>query len=75
MVRPTFQILALTYSGNERMLLGIPKKDFSTHPMAGVLGAPLEAGENMYTRLQKRYRNYDNKAVTETDDDYFPTAL
>ena len=48
--------------------MSIPKKDSSTHPLAGVLGATLEAGENMYTQLQNRYINYTPQ--NETDQDY-----
>ena len=50
------------------MVLNIPEEDSSTNPLAGVLGAPLEAGENMYTNLQKRYIDY---RLGETDQDYF----
>ena len=36
-------------------MLSVPDEAHLTHPQAGVLGAPLEAGENMYIDLQKRY--------------------
>ena len=51
------------------MVLNIPEEDSSSNPLAGVLGAPLEAGENMYTSVQKRYIDY--VAKKETDEDYF----
>ena len=53
--RPAFRDVVLTLVGSEQMVLNIPEVDSSTNPLAGVLGAPLEAGENMYTDLQKRY--------------------
>ena len=53
--RPAFRDVVLTLSGSEEMVLNIPEEDSSTNPLAGVLGAPLEAGENMYSQLQRRY--------------------
>ncbi len=70
-VRPGFRDVVLTLVGNEEVVLSIPEEDSSTHPLAGVLGALLEAGENMYTRLQKRYIDQVHKAGAETDTDYF----
>ena len=40
---------------NDQSLLDIPEEDRSSHPQAGVLGASLEAGENMYQDLQSTY--------------------
>ena len=54
-IRPAFRDIVLTLVGSEQMVLNIPEEDSSSNPLAGVLGAPLEAGENMYTDLQKRY--------------------
>ena len=54
-LRPAFRDIVLTLVGSEQMVLNIPEEDSSTNPLAGVLGAPLEAGENMYTGVQKRY--------------------
>ncbi len=53
--RLCFRDIVLTLIGNEKMVLSIPEKDSSTHPLAGVLGAPLETGENMYIQLQNTY--------------------
>ena len=53
------------------MVLNIPEEDSSSNPLAGVLGAPLEAGENMYTGVQKRYIDYVHVAKKETEEDYF----
>ena len=53
------------------MVLNIPEEDSSTNPLAGVLGAPLEAGENMYSELQKRYKEFYHGYQVETDGDYF----
>ena len=39
----------------DKNILVIPEKDLTTHPQAGVLGTSLEAGEGMYTDLQKTY--------------------
>ena len=54
-LRPAFRDVVLTLVGSEQMVLNIPEEDSFSNPLAGVLGAPLEAGENMYTDLQKRY--------------------
>ena len=53
--RPSFRDIVLTLVGSEEMVLNIPEEDSSTDPLAGVLGAPLEAGENMYSELQRMY--------------------
>ncbi|XP_064386574.1 ephrin type-A receptor 3-like [Halichondria panicea] len=53
--RPGFRDIVLMLVGSEKMVLSIPKEDSSTNPLAGVLGAPLEAGKNMYSQLQNRY--------------------
>ena len=71
MVRPSFRDIVLTLVGSEEMVLNIPEEDSSTNPLAGVLGAPLVAGEGMYLELQRRYLNYRQRAGVETDYDYF----
>ena len=53
--RPGFRDIVLMLVGSEKMVLSIPEEDSSTNPLAGVLGAPLEAGKNMYSQLQNRY--------------------
>ena len=60
----------LTLVGSEKMVLNIPEEDSSTNPLAGVLGAPLEAGENMYSELHQRYKEFHNGSQVETDGDY-----
>ena len=67
--RPSFRDIVITLNGSKEKVLNIPEEDSSTNPLAGVLGAPLEAGENMYSELQKRYVDYSSRKVT--DDDYF----
>ncbi|XP_064386563.1 probable LIM domain-containing serine/threonine-protein kinase DDB_G0287001 isoform X2 [Halichondria panicea] len=71
--RLVFRDVVLTLVGSEKMVLSIPEEDSSTNPLAGVLGAPLEAGKNMYSQLQNRYIDYFHGAATasETDGDYF----
>ncbi len=54
--RPAFRDVVLSLARGEEMILNIPEEDSSTNPLAGVLGAPLEAGENMYSQLQSRYQ-------------------
>ena len=66
-----FRDIVLTLSGNEKIVLTIPNKDSSTNPLAGVLGAPLEAGEKMYSELQRRYVDVHHENQVETDGDYF----
>ena len=36
-------------------MTSIPLEALDSHPLAGVLGSPLEAGENMYLDLQSQY--------------------
>ena len=58
--RPSFRDIVLTLVGSEEVVLNIPEEDSSTDPLAGVLGAPLEAGEGMYSELFKRYLDADD---------------
>ena len=43
-------------------MLSIPPKALDTHHLTGIIGSPLEAGENMYIDLRDKY--------LETDYDY-----
>ena len=53
--RPKFSDLALILVSDRKEVLVIPQEDINTHQLAGVLGAPLAAGERMYIDLQNRY--------------------
>ena len=53
--RPNFQGIMLVLLMQDRQILSIPEEDLSTHPLAGTVGAPLEAGEKMYQKLQMTY--------------------
>ncbi|KAL5486806.1 hypothetical protein EMCRGX_G019336 [Ephydatia muelleri] len=55
--RPQFRDIHLSLSQNDEHVLKIPDEALQTHPQAGILGAPLEAGENMYINIQKTYVN------------------
>ena len=43
--RPNFEGIMLVLLMQDRLILSIPEEDLSTHPLAGTIGAPLEAGE------------------------------
>ena len=62
-----FRDIVLALSGNEKVVLTIPEEDSSTNPLAGVLGAPLKAGENMYSEVQRRYVDFHHGVQVETD--------
>ena len=53
--RPTFRDILLILLGNEADILEIPSDALSSHRQAGVLGAPLKAGDHMYRNLQGMY--------------------
>eukprot|EP00731_Ephydatia_muelleri_P015152 Em0008g872a len=53
--RPTFRDIYLSLYQSTEFVLKVPDDARLTHPQAGVLGAPLEAGEKMYIDLQKIY--------------------
>ena len=53
--RPDFSGIMLVLLKTNKSICVIPEKELGTHPQAGVLGAPLEAGEGMYIDLQKLY--------------------
>ena len=40
---------------NEETVLRVPEEDAATSRLAGVLGAPLEAGQDMYLHQQETY--------------------
>ena len=53
--RPQFTDIVHTLSQSEDQLLYIPEVVTRDHPQAAILGAPLEAGRNLYTQLQNTY--------------------
>eukprot|EP00731_Ephydatia_muelleri_P014776 Em0008g496a len=53
--RPSFRDIHMSLFQDQDFVLHVPEEAASTHPQAAVLGAPLEAGENMYIELQKSY--------------------
>eukprot|EP00731_Ephydatia_muelleri_P014769 Em0008g489a len=53
--RPSFKDINMSFSQDQVFVLHVPEEAASTHPQAAVLGAPLEAGENMYIELQKSF--------------------
>ena len=61
--RPAFRDIIIALLENEDSILEIPSDALSSHRQAGVLGAPLEAGEAMYRELQGMYMT---SASTET---------
>ena len=58
--RPTFSELCQSLSQSESELLGWSEEDMSIHPQAAVLGAPLEAGKDLYRELQEMHISRDN---------------
>ena len=48
---------------NDKTLLAIPEDALSTHPQAGVLGATLKAGEQMYMNIQSKYMDIMDTAL------------
>lgn len=55
--RPKFRELLLPLISDQETVLAIPQEDLDTHLLAGVLGAPLEAGDKMYMDLRFKYHN------------------
>ena len=53
--RPSFRELLLALLGDPKTVLSIPQEALHTHNLAGVLGSPLAAGENLYSDLRNRY--------------------
>ena len=54
-LRPGFRDLLLALLQNVEVVLAIPEDAQTAHAQASVLGAPLEAGEQMYRDLQQTY--------------------
>ena len=52
--RPGFRSILLTLMEKEETVLNVPS-DAGSEQLAAVLGAPLEAGFNMYSQLQTVY--------------------
>ena len=48
-------------------VLSIPLRELSTHPQAGILGAPLEAGANLYKAI---YNSHSTVSLNEDDNNY-----
>ena len=55
MQRPGFRDTLLALLENEQEVMSIPRMDIGSNSLAVVLGAPLDAGFNMYTELQTKY--------------------
>ena len=53
--RPDFAELVHTLSSPVTDLLSWSEEDMRVHPQAAVLGAPLEAGKDLYPELQGTY--------------------
>ena len=58
--RPTFSELYQALSQPESELLGWSEEDMRVHSQAAVLGAPLEAGKDLYRELQERHISRDD---------------
>ena len=58
--RPAFSELYQAVSQSESELLGWSEDDVRVHPQAAVLGAPLEAGKDLYRELQEMHISRDN---------------
>lgn len=53
--RTPFKELIFELLQPEDIILQVPETDMNTHKLAGIIGGPLEAGENMYQELQTKY--------------------
>lgn len=53
--RIEFRDILIQMMASEEQLLEIPEDALISHELAGVLGAPVEAGQNMYIDLQQTY--------------------
>ena len=53
--RPLFGDIYQSLCQSEELVLNIPCDAHLIHPKAGIVGASLEAGENLYIELQKSY--------------------
>ena len=65
--RPSFREILLSLLGTPETVLSISREDLETHLLAGVLGSPLESGENMYCDLQNRYVGTDSDDYQEVN--------
>ena len=61
--RPGFREIFLSLLDTPEMVLSIPPEVLDSHPLAGVIGSPLEVGENMYTDLRDKYLNTDHTGL------------
>ena len=61
--RPKFRELLLSLLNDKDDVLAIPQKALDTHPLAGVLGSPLEAGEGMYLDLKLMFEKKVSKPL------------
>ena len=64
--RPNFKEILNVLLKNETQILQIPVKDACTHDAAIVLGSELEAGNYMYTDLQRTYVTSANSTPTSS---------
>ena len=53
--RPSFREIFLSLLDTPEDVLSIPPEALDTHHLAGIIGSPLEAGENMYIDLRDKY--------------------
>ena len=53
--RPSFREIFLSLLDTAENVLSIPPEALDSHSLAGVIGSPLEVGENMYTDLRDKY--------------------
>ena len=53
--RPMFQHIYECLCHCSDLVLKVPDEALLTHPLAGTLSAPIEAGEGMYSDLQRTY--------------------
>lgn len=54
-LRPMFRDIFLTLVENHEEVFLIPQDALHSHQLAGVLGAPEEAGDRMYLDLRRTY--------------------
>ena len=57
--RPGFREIFLSLLDVPENVLSIPPEALDSHHLAGIIGSPLEAGENMYTDLRDKYLGTD----------------
>ena len=62
--RPTFSQLLQALCQPDTELLSWSEEDVRVHPQAGMLGAPLEAGKDLYPELQQIYKNMNVTRVS-----------